>query len=106
QLAEEPPGVRLHGVLGQVQLAADLAVALALTHPAQHLQLAVGQLHARVGRLPRGRYRGAGQRVGERGDELRAGRVPPQVPARTAGDGGCDAARVVRGAEHDDVRLW
>jgi len=29
QLAEEPPGVGLHGVLGQVELAADLGVAAA-----------------------------------------------------------------------------
>src|SRR5690606_16526104 len=52
QLAEQPPGVRLHRVLGQVQLTADLPVALALAHAAQHLQLPFGQLDARVRRLP------------------------------------------------------
>src|SRR4051794_18093706 len=44
ELAEQPPRVRLHGVLGQVQLAADGAVALALRHAGEHLQLALGQL--------------------------------------------------------------
>src|SRR2546429_2729169 len=43
QLAEQPAGVRLHGVLGQEQLATDLAVALALRHPDQDLLLPFGQ---------------------------------------------------------------
>ena len=43
--------------------------------------------------------------MGQRGDQLRPGRVPAEVAAGTAGDGGGDAARVVRGAEDDDVRL-
>ena len=38
QLAEQPPGVGLHGVLGDEEFAADLGVALAVRHPAQHLQ--------------------------------------------------------------------
>src|SRR4051812_40016838 len=48
ELAEEPPRVRLHGVLRQVELAADLAVALALAHAPQHLQLTLGELHPGV----------------------------------------------------------
>jgi hypothetical protein len=43
--------------------------------------------------------------VRERGDQLGARGVPAQVAARTAGDGRGDAARVVRGAEDDHVRL-
>ena len=45
QLAEQPPGVRLDRVLRDEQLPADLGVALAVGHPAQHLQLALGQHH-------------------------------------------------------------
>src|SRR4051812_49740089 len=37
QLAEQPPGVRLHGVLGDVELPTHLRVALAVRHPPQHL---------------------------------------------------------------------
>ena len=43
QLAEEPPGMRLDRVLRHVQLAADLGVALAIGHPAEHLQLPLGE---------------------------------------------------------------
>ena len=70
ELAEEPAGVRLDGVLGEVELAADLAVALALAHAAQHLQLTLGELDAGVRGRPRRGYRGAGQRVRERGHQL------------------------------------
>jgi hypothetical protein len=49
KLAEQPAGVRLDCVLGQVELPADLAVALALAHPPQHLQLALGELPGSVG---------------------------------------------------------
>jgi hypothetical protein len=105
ELAEQPAGVGLHGVLGQVELAADLAVALALAHPAQHLQLALGQLDTGVGRGAGGRDRGAGQGVRQRRHQLRAGRVPAEVAAGAAGDGRGDAAGVVRGTEHDHVGL-
>ena len=44
QLAEQPPGVGLHGVLRQVELTADLAVALALRHAPEDLQLAFREL--------------------------------------------------------------
>src|SRR5882757_1012323 len=43
ELAEHPSGVGFHGVLGQEQRAADLAVAVALTHPDQHLKLPANQ---------------------------------------------------------------
>ena len=44
ELAEQPPGVGLHRVLRHEQLPADLGVALAVGHAAQHLQLALGQV--------------------------------------------------------------
>src|SRR6476469_6199596 len=103
QLPEQPASVRLDRVLRQVELAPDLPVALAHRHPAKHLQFAVGELDTGVGRLAGRRHRGRGQRVRERGHQLRAGRVPPEVATSTARDGRRDAARVVRGAEHDDV---
>ncbi len=37
EFTEQPPGMRLHSVLGEIQLTSDLAVALALAHAAQHL---------------------------------------------------------------------
>src|ERR1700754_517837 len=58
ELAEQPSRVGLDGVLGQVELAADLAVALALAHPAQDLQLALGQLDTGIGGGAGGRNRG------------------------------------------------
>src|SRR6185437_208833 len=79
ELAEESPGVRLHGVFRQVELAADLAVALALAHAPQHLQLTLGELDAGVGGRPGRGHRGAGQRVRERGHQLGTRGVPPQV---------------------------
>ena len=76
ELAEQPAGVRLDGVLGQVEVLADLAVALALAHAGQHLELALGQLAAgrrRCGRRRGRRGRGAGRaRPGRR----RRGRAP------------------------------
>src|SRR3954451_2019423 len=43
ELAEEPSRVRLDGVLGQVQLAADLGVRATPGHPGEALELALGQ---------------------------------------------------------------
>ncbi|MBB5954923.1 hypothetical protein FHS29_001493 [Saccharothrix tamanrassetensis] len=105
ELAEQPAGVGLDGVLRQVELAPDLPVALALAHPAQHLEFPLGELDARIGRLARSGHGGARQRVRERGHQFRARGVPAEIPAGTAGDRGGDAARVVRCAEHDDVCL-
>src|SRR5690349_710595 len=65
ELAEHAAGVRLHGVLGQIELPSDLPVALAHRHAPQHLKLAVGELDTRVGRLPWRRDRGACQGVRE-----------------------------------------
>src|SRR5438309_10065839 len=48
ELAEQPAGVRLDGVLGEVELAPDGGVRLALRHAGQDLQLALGEL--RLGR--------------------------------------------------------
>src|SRR3954447_21110598 len=47
ELAEQPAGVGLDGVLGQVEVTADLVVRLALTHPGKDLQLALGELRPR-----------------------------------------------------------
>ncbi|MCO5606958.1 hypothetical protein L7F22_061149 [Adiantum nelumboides] len=110
ELAEQAAGVGLDGVLGQVELAPDLAVALALAHPAQDLHLALGEVDRRTGarRGALGRQRavlGPHGRVGERGDQLGARGVPAQVAAGAARDRGGDAAGVVRGAEHHDVGL-
>src|ERR1700712_786442 len=105
ELAEQAPRVRLDGVLGQVELAPDLTVALALAHPAQDLHLALGEVDAGPGlggaalRREDVAHRGAG----EGGHELGARGVPAQVAPGAAGDGGGDAARVVRRAEDDDV---
>lgn len=41
----------------------------------------------------------------QRGDQLGTRSVPAQVTARPTGDGGGDAAGVVRGSEDDDVGL-
>src|SRR5947207_936376 len=85
ELAEQPAGVGLDRVLGEVELAADLAVALALAHPAQNLKLPLGELNAGVGGLARRRHRGAGEGVRQRGDQLGARRVPSQVATRATG---------------------
>src|SRR3954453_1715342 len=49
ELAEQPPRVGLHGVLGQIELLADLRVAPAAAHASQHLQLALGQRREPLG---------------------------------------------------------
>jgi hypothetical protein len=90
QLAEQPPGVRLHGVLGDVELPPDLRVALAVRHAPQHLQLPLGegQPPLRTGR-PRGA--GATRSRGVRearpvADRARLTRDPARsASARTAG---------------------
>src|SRR3954452_1038735 len=65
ELAEQPPGVGLDGVLGQVELAADLGVALALAHAGEHLHLAHRQLDRRD--LAHGGAHGGRLRAGQRG---------------------------------------
>src|SRR5690606_37693197 len=105
ELAEQPASVGLHRVLGQIQLSADLTVALALTHSTQYLKFPLGELDSGIGRLPRCRYGRAGECVRKCCDELRTGGVPPQVSPGSTGDSRGDATRVVRGAEHDHVRL-
>src|SRR6185312_4536810 len=95
QLAEEPAGVGLDCVLGEVELAADLAVALALAHAAENLQFPLGELDAGVRGGPRRGYGGAGEGVREGRNQLWAGRVPPQVAAGASRDRGRDAARIV-----------
>src|SRR5450755_4648421 len=52
ELAEQSTGVRLDGVLGQEQLAADLTVGLTLAHSAQYLHFSFGQRSLAVHRFP------------------------------------------------------
>src|ERR1041384_3470108 len=105
QLAEQPPRVGLHGVFGQVELAPDLTVALALAHAAQHLELALRELDTGVRGLTGGRHRRAREGVSQRGHQLGTGSVPAAVTTGATRDRGGNAARVVRGTEHDDVGL-
>ena len=49
ELTEQPASVRLDGVFGQEQLAADLAVGLPLAHSAEDLHLPFGQGRLTIG---------------------------------------------------------
>jgi hypothetical protein len=108
QLAEQPAGVRLHGVLGQEQLPTDLTVALALGHPYQYLQLAGGQpdvglalpVRARAAKLD------AGQRVRQRRADLRVRGVPTQVAASTAGNRRHNVGGVVGSPKDKNASSW
>src|ERR1700754_3678528 len=95
ELAEQPPSVGLDRVLGEVELSSDLAIALALAHAAQHLQLALGELDSGIGGCPRCGHGRARQGVRECGHQFRTRRVPTEVtlgaarwvPTRTTSTG-------------------
>ena len=108
ELAEEASRVGLDGVLGQVELAADLGVRATPGHPGEDLELALGEGR---GHAFDGGARAAGEgvtaaaaveRLPNGGDELLAGGVLAQIATGTGSDSASDTIGVLGEREHED----
>jgi hypothetical protein len=110
QLVHDVPGVRLDRILGDQQPDADVAIAIALGDPRQHLDLARGQgLVANV----------LGQVLGHQCRQVRAAGVDPadhrhkflerrafqDIPASPGGEGPLDLDVAFGRRQHDDPRI-